>query len=107
MTLHGHRAWVPLGRRVWSFDMNLKSVRPWMPTSANLKRWFGKRPATLMRKGRSFVHPTFEQLEERVLLDVGLPAALVVGRTLSAYFVGDIQNNRETITYTVYNEQSS
>ena len=34
------------------------------------------------------------------------PPALVVGRTLSSYFVGDVQNNQETITYTVYNEQS-
>ena len=48
----------------------------------------------------------------------GLPAAIVVGRTLStpstaatsapspSYFVGDVQNNQETITYTVYNEQA-
>jgi len=33
-----------------------------------------------------------------------LPAAIVVGRTLSSYTVGGIQNNQETITYTVYNE---
>jgi uncharacterized repeat protein (TIGR01451 family) len=31
---------------------------------------------------------------------------IVVGRTLSAYFTGDVQNNQETITYTVYNEQA-
>ena len=47
-----------------------------------------------------------------------LPAALVVGRTLStpassststpspSYFVGEVQNNQVTITYTVYNEQA-
>ncbi len=35
-----------------------------------------------------------------------LPASIVVGRTLSSYFVGGIQNHQETITYTVYNEQS-
>src|SRR5208282_4011471 len=29
---------------------------------------------------------------------------IVVGRTLSAYFTGEVQNNQETITYTVYNE---
>ena len=34
------------------------------------------------------------------------PPSIVVGRTLSSYFVGDIQNNQETITYTVYNEQA-
>ncbi len=31
------------------------------------------------------------------------PPAIVVGRTLSAYTVEDVQNNQETITYTVYN----
>jgi len=36
-----------------------------------------------------------------------LPAAIVVGRTLSSYTVGGIQNNQETITYTVYNEQAN
>ncbi len=34
------------------------------------------------------------------------PPAIVVGRTLSSYFVGGVQNNQETITYTVYNEQA-
>ena len=34
------------------------------------------------------------------------PPAIVVGRTLSSYFVGDIQKNQETITYTVYNQQA-
>ena len=34
------------------------------------------------------------------------PPELVVGRTLSSYFVGDVQNNQETITYTVYNPSS-
>ena len=29
---------------------------------------------------------------------------IVVGRTLSAYFAGDVQNNQETITLTVYNQ---
>jgi uncharacterized repeat protein (TIGR01451 family) len=45
-------------------------------------------------------------LEERILLDSGLPAALVVGRTLSAYTTADIQNNQEKLTFTVYNEQA-
>ena len=34
------------------------------------------------------------------------PPSIVVGRTLSSYFVGGVQNNQETITYTVYNEQA-
>ena len=48
--------------------------------------------------------PGFEPLEERVMLDASSPS-IVVGRTLSSYFVGGVQNNQETITYTVYNEQ--
>src|ERR1700730_9080773 len=35
-----------------------------------------------------------------------LPQAIVVGRVLSSYFAGGVQNNQETITYTVYNEQA-
>ena len=46
-----------------------------------------------------------ERLEDRTMLDSS-PPAIVVGRTLSSYFVGGIQNNQETITYTVYNEQA-
>jgi uncharacterized repeat protein (TIGR01451 family) len=45
-------------------------------------------------------------LEDRILLDSGLPAAIVVGRTLSSYTTAGVQNNQETITYTVYNEQA-
>src|SRR5262249_36540787 len=47
-----------------------------------------------------------EQLEERVLLDSGLPQDIVVGRTLSSYTTAGIQNNQLSITYTVYNEQA-
>ena len=32
---------------------------------------------------------------------------IVVGRTLSTYFTGDVQNNQETITLTVYNQQAA
>ncbi len=32
---------------------------------------------------------------------------IVVGRTLSAYFAGDVQNSQETITFTVYNQQAN
>jgi transglutaminase-like putative cysteine protease len=46
-----------------------------------------------------------ERLEPRVLL-ASTPPSLVVGRTLSSYFVGQVQNSQETITYTVYNQQS-
>ena len=61
---------------------------------------------------RKFLRVAIEPLEELVMLDGGvgpshpLPPAIVVGRTLSSYFAGDIQNNQETITYTVYNEQA-
>ena len=66
-----------------------------------------------------FHRPSFEFLEDRTMLDTGgLPAAIVLGRTLAtpstaatstpspSYFVGDVQNNQVTITYTVYNEQA-
>ena len=62
---------------------------------------------------RKFLRAAIEPLEDRVLLDGGvgasnsLPPAIVVGRTLSSYTVGGIQNNQETITYTVYNEQAN
>jgi len=42
------------------------------------------------------------------MLDIGgansLPPTIVVGRTLSAYDVPDVQNNQETLTFTVYNQ---
>ena len=62
---------------------------------------------------RKFLRAAIEPLEDRVMLDGGvgasnsLPPAIVVGRTLSSYTVGGIQNNQETITYTVYNEQAN
>jgi transglutaminase-like putative cysteine protease len=34
------------------------------------------------------------------------PPAIVVGRTLSSYFVGGVQNSQATITCTVYNQQA-
>jgi transglutaminase-like putative cysteine protease len=65
------------------------------------------------------MRPAIELLEDRMMLDSGgLPAALVVGRTLAtpstaasatpapSYFVGEVANNQVTITYTVYNEQA-
>ena len=61
----------------------------------------------------------FESLEDRTMLDTGgLPAAIVLGRTLAtpstagtstpapSYFVGEVENNQVTITFTVYNEQA-
>ncbi len=54
-----------------------------------------------------FFRPSIEQLEERILLaNNTLPPDIVVGRTLSAYDVPDVQNNQLTITYTVDNEQA-
>jgi hypothetical protein len=65
------------------------------------------RRSRLRRPFRAF----FETLEDRTMMDSGigasLPPAIVVGRTLSAYFAGDLQNHQETITFTVYNEQAS
>ena len=61
---------------------------------------------------RKFLRVATEPLEERVMLYGGVgasnpfPPAIVVGRTLSSYTAGGIQNNQETITYTVYNEQA-
>ena len=61
---------------------------------------------------RKFLRVATEPLEERVMLYGGvgasnpLPPAIVVGRTLSSYTACGIQNNQETITYTVYNEQA-
>ena len=70
-----------------------------------LKRWFrGPLDASLERRELTF-RPFLERLEERVMLDAGLPPALVVGRTLSAYTTAAILNHQETITLTVYNEQ--
>jgi uncharacterized membrane protein len=66
-----------------------------------------RRRSEVRRHGRPTRHLHLEQLEERILLDGGLPAAIIVGRTLSSYFAGGIQNNQETITYTVYNEQAN
>jgi uncharacterized membrane protein/transglutaminase-like putative cysteine protease/sugar lactone lactonase YvrE len=70
------------------------------------KHWFrSPLDASLQSRAIGF-RPRVEPLEERVLLDASLPPSLVVGRTLSSYFVGGVQNNQETITYTVYNEQA-
>ena len=61
----------------------------------------------------------FEVLEDRTMLDSGgLPAAIVLGRTLAtpstadtstpspSYFAGEVENNQVTITITAYNEQA-
>src|ERR1700677_3463763 len=61
------------------------------------------RSLAALRRRRKPLRPRFESLEGRCMLDSS-PPSIVVGRTLSSYFVGDIQNNQETITYTVYNE---
>ncbi|HTQ37661.1 MAG TPA: transglutaminase domain-containing protein [Pirellulales bacterium] len=45
-----------------------------------------------------------EVLEPRLMLSS--TPALVVGRTLSSYFAGDVQNQQETLTFTVYNQQA-
>jgi hypothetical protein len=57
------------------------------------------------RRARRPLRIGIERLEERVMLDSS-PPSIVVGRTLSTYFAGDVHNNQETITYTVYNQQA-
>jgi uncharacterized membrane protein len=71
-----------------------------------LQRWFRGPSDSPPRRRRFTRRLRLEPLETRELLDAGLPSALV-GRTLSSYFVGGIQNNQETITFTVYNEQAN
>jgi uncharacterized membrane protein/transglutaminase-like putative cysteine protease len=76
---------------------------------------FRSRPVQKVKLHR----PSFEWLEDRTMLATGgLPAAIVLGRTLAtpttaatptpspSYFVGEVENNQVTITYTVYNEQT-
>jgi uncharacterized membrane protein len=71
------------------------------------KHALGTTGQTIPSRRRQWYRPYLESLEDRVLLDAGLPPALVVGRTLSSYTTGGILNNQETITYTVYNEQAN
>ncbi len=84
------------------------------PTAASPFARFRRR-----QKGR-ILRPWIESLEDRTMLDSGgLPAAIVIGRTLAtpstagtstpspSYFVGEVQNNQVTITITVYNEQAN
>ncbi len=61
------------------------------------------RRENLSRRSR----PCLEQLEERLVMDAGLPSAIVVGRALSAYTLPDVQNGSLQIVYTVYNEQAN
>jgi large repetitive protein len=46
-----------------------------------------------------------EALEPRLML-AGAPPDIVVGRTLSSYFVGGVQDSQETLSFTIYNEQA-
>jgi uncharacterized membrane protein len=72
-----------------------------------LRRWFRSTVDACLSRRELYRPLCLERLEDRIMLDAGLPPALVVGRTLSAYTTAAIQNNRETITYTVYNEQAA
>ncbi len=79
--------------------------------------------AALRRRQKArILRPRLEGLEDRTMLDSGgLPAAIVIGRTLStpstaatatpspSYYMGDVQasNNQVAITITVYNEQAN
>ena len=70
-----------------------------------LQRGRGHRRSAGRCGSRKPLRPWIEWLEDRTLLD-STPPAIVVGRTLSAYFVAAVQNSQETITYTVYNERA-
>src|SRR5262249_47741513 len=75
-----------------------------------LKRWLAKPPGTIRNQRplrTRFAQPRMEQLADRIMLDAGLPPAVVVGRTLSSYTTAGIQNNQLHIIYTVYNEQAN
>ena len=71
-----------------------------------LKRWFRSAVDSCLSRREPYRRLYLERLEDRIMLNAGLPPALVVGRTLSAYTTAAIVNNQETITYTVYNEQA-
>ncbi|HEX5270315.1 MAG TPA: transglutaminase family protein, partial [Gemmataceae bacterium] len=75
--------------------------------SAPRKRWFRSTTDASLPRRDFYYRPHLELLEDRTLLDAGLPSAIVVGRTLSSYTTAGTQNNQETITYTVYNEQAT
>ena len=80
-----------------------------------------RRFRSCLRRGPSSLRPLLESLEGRMMLDAGAnqdPGDLVLGRTLATpataaaatpapcYFIGEVQNNQVTITYTLYNEQT-
>ena len=66
-----------------------------------LKSWL---PVTKKRTCRAaWTRLGIEYLEER-LAPASLPPDIVLGRALSAYTVGRVQNNRLDVTYTAYNQ---
>jgi hypothetical protein len=73
-----------------------KMLMSWIPRSK-------KHPRRLRRAGNRL---GIEYLEDRTMPDASLPPDIVVGRTLSSYFTGDVQNNQVSITFTIYNEQA-
>jgi uncharacterized repeat protein (TIGR01451 family) len=76
------------------FSSRSRKSQPRTKPSRSARPWSRRRPWLYL-----------EPLEERILLDSGLPPALVVGRTLSSYTTAGIQDNQLSLTYTVYNEQ--
>jgi hypothetical protein len=81
-------------------------VKRWLG-NRKMRRAAGKSAAPHKRLKPRWFRPSIEVLEDRIMLDANLPPDIVVGRTLSSYTTGSIQNNQETITYTVYNEQAN
>ncbi len=57
------------------------------------------------RRSLSYLQPSLEQLEQRLMMAIDFPAEIVVGRTLSAYSANDVQNNQLKLTYSVYNQR--
>ncbi len=74
---------------------------------SNTRLWTLRKRTHGPTGGRHPLRPNFDVLENRQLLaTTGLAPMITVGRVLSAYAVGDVQNNQLTETLTVYNEQS-
>src|SRR5690242_8425394 len=74
-----------------------------------LRSRFVAAPFNAMRRKKPLVKSVrrgrwLEALEARLMFSIGPP--LVVGRTLSSYFAGDVPNRQETLTFTVYNNQA-
>jgi hypothetical protein len=62
-----------------------------------LLRTRSHRRTTSRQRNRKPSQFRIEQLEDRLMLDAGLPSAIVVGRTLSSYTIAGVQNNQLSV----------